>query len=50
MRKYFPALLLLVLVVSTQLSWICGYYTCSTVVTNQYFWEGELRAGIEFGF
>ena len=34
----------------TQLSWICGYYTCGTVVTNQYFWEGELRAGLEFGF
>lgn len=34
----------------TQLGWICGYYTCDTVVTNQYFWEGELRAGLVFGF
>jgi len=34
----------------TSLGWICGYYTCGTVVTNQYFWEGELRAGLEFGF
>ncbi|NKB89647.1 MAG: outer membrane beta-barrel protein [Acidobacteria bacterium] len=34
----------------TSLGWICGYYTCSLVQGNQYFWEGELRAGIEFGF
>ena len=34
----------------TSLGWICGYYTCGVVETNQYFWEGELRAGVEFGF
>lgn len=34
----------------TTLGWICGYYTCSQVRVNQYFWEGELRVGLEFGF
>jgi opacity protein-like surface antigen len=34
----------------TQLGWICGWYTCGTVVSNQYFWEGEARLGVEFGF
>ncbi len=34
----------------TTLGWICGYYTCGLVEGNQYFWEGELRAGVEFGF
>jgi len=34
----------------TQLGWICGWYTCGTVATNQYLWEGEARVGIEFGF
>lgn len=34
----------------TTLGWICGWYTCGLVSSNQYFWEGELRAGIEFGF
>lgn len=34
----------------TTLGWICGWYTCGLVQGNQYFWEGELRAGLEFGF
>ncbi len=34
----------------TQLGWICGWYTCGTVQTNQYLWEGEARLGVEFGF
>ncbi len=34
----------------TSLGWVCGYYTCGTVVTNQYLWEGEARLGVEFGF
>jgi opacity protein-like surface antigen len=34
----------------TSLGWICGWYTCGVVQTNQYLWEGEARLGVEFGF
>lgn len=34
----------------TSLGWICGWYTCGLVEGNQYFWEGEARVGLQFGF
>lgn len=34
----------------TQLGWICGYYTCGLVSSNQYHWNWLLGAGLQFGF
>lgn len=34
----------------SQLGWICGYYTCGLTSFSQTYWQGEIKAGVTFGF